>query len=799
MVKFPVFTHIKSRLKADFIQTNLKIYEKDLLAIREAENTLKEKSVAEFREIAINFRKAFHLLGETPQTLIKAFALVSEAAFRSLGMRPFDEQIIAALSMSKRQIAEMQTGEGKTLTATMPVYYCALFGKGAHVLTFNDYLAKRDANWMQPVYNLLGISVGYIQESMTTEEKKVAYNQDITYLTAKEAGFDYLRSLLVTDKDEDFRRNPYFALIDEVDSILIDESRIPLVIAGEADNFLEGDFYNISNAVGKLQPETDFQKDEYELNIFLTESGVKKIEAAIGCADIFDGNNKLLLTQVNLALHAHFLLSKDVDYIIRNGAIELVGEFTGRVMDKRRWPFGLQAAIEAKENLRIQQEGKILGKATLQRFVNTYPHLCGMTGTAKSAAEELFTFYNLPVTIIPPHKPNIRIDAEDKIFSNKEIKLQNIITEIRKVNAKGRPILVGTQTVEESEYFAKELIKKGISCEILNAKNDEKEAEIIAKAGMMNAVTISTNMAGRGTDIKLGGELGVEKEKIIQLGGLYVIGTNRFESQRIDDQLRGRAGRQGDPGSSQFFVSLEDDLLQKFGINELVPKKVWAQDCLSGVNLTIVNREVDRVQRIIEGKNFEIKKTLLKYGAFIEMQRQIIYQKRNEFLEGTFESLLKKNEPYSFDRLAQKVGKKALQLAEKQISIAIIDKYWADYLEEIDQLKQEIHLVAIGGLNPFREFQKSTTSLFERYLVEINNQIVEKLGKAEITASGVNLEKEGLKRPTSTWTYLINDNPFGDKLEMILMGNSNIGFAAGAAIWWPLLALYFMVKKWMKK
>ncbi|MBX2843751.1 MAG: accessory Sec system translocase SecA2, partial [Flammeovirgaceae bacterium] len=347
--------------------------------------------------------------------------------------------------------------------------------------------------------------------------------------------------------------------------------------------------------------------------------------------------------------------------------------------------------------------------------------------------------------------------------------------------------------------LAKELIKNGISCEILNAKNDEKEAEIIAGAGMLNAVTISTNMAGRGTDIKLGGELGIEKQKIIDLGGLSVIGTNRFESQRIDDQLRGRAGRQGDPGSSQFFVSLEDDLLQKFGINELVPKKVWNQEYLSGVNLTIVNREVNRVQRIIEGKNFEIKKTLRKYGSFIEMQRQVIYQKRNALLDNTFESQLKKNDPQTFEQIGKKVGNKALQLAEKQLSIALLDKYWADYLEEIDQLKQEIHLVAIGGLNPFREFQKSATNIFEEYLAEIEEQIVERIKRADITESGVNLDKEGLKSPTSTWTYLINDNPFGDKLEMILMGNNNIGFAAGAALWWPLLALYFMVKKFVKK
>ncbi|MBX2842862.1 MAG: accessory Sec system translocase SecA2, partial [Flammeovirgaceae bacterium] len=449
MLKIPIFSQIKKRLEADFIQTNLTIYQEDLLAVRDEENRLKEVSEENFMEIAHQFKNDFSKSTDTHHTLIQAYALASEAAFRSLKMRPFDEQIIAALAMGKRKITEMQTGEGKTLTATMPVYFNALSRKGAHVLTFNDYLAKRDALWMAPIYNLLGISVGFIQEGMSREEKQLAYEKDITYLTAKEAGFDYLRSLLLTDKREDFRKKPYFALIDEVDSILIDESRIPLVIAGEADNILGDDFYEISNAVSELISEIDFQKDEYELNVFLTEIGIKKIEKAIGCRDIFEGNNKLALTKVNLALHAHFLLNKDIDYIVRDNAIELVDEFTGRVMDKRRWPFGLQAAIEAKEQLRIQPEGKILGKTTLQHFVNTYPHLCGKTGTARSAAEELFTFYNLPVTIIPPHKPNIRTNFEDKVFSNKKIKLQQIIEEIKTVNATGRPILVGTHALIE--------------------------------------------------------------------------------------------------------------------------------------------------------------------------------------------------------------------------------------------------------------------------------------------------------------------------------------------------------------
>lgn len=791
MLHMPRF--IKKITSPGYIEEDINPYTSQLQKIRSKEAELKETSTKELKQQIHDLQKQINGL-DVEEQLIMAYALASEAAARTLNMRPYDVQIIAAIALNEGKVIEMQTGEGKTLVATMPAYLNALIGNSVHIHTFNDYLAKRDAHWMKSLYNFLEISVDCIQEKQNNQQRKQVYQNQVVYLTAKEGGFDYLKNFLATSLEEVIQKKRNFAIIDEVDSILIDEARVPLVIAGEQPDHLGISFNEITSIVRQLKQDIHFQTDEYALNIFLTDDGIKKVEQLLRCTDLYAPENEALLVKVNLTLQAEYLLQKNTDYIVRNNKIELVDEFTGRVMDNRKWPNGLQAAIEAKEGLAVQPEGKILGRTTLQHFFNTYSRTSGMTGTACPAAEEFAELYHMPVFVVPSNRTVNRIDYDDLIFQDQETKNEGVVREIEKEHLKGRPILVGTATIEESEKIADLLTSKGISVQVLNAKNDEEEAQIIAKAGMLGAVTISTNMAGRGTDIKLGGDKGEHREQILALGGLYVIGTNRFESRRIDNQLRGRAGRQGDPGASRFFISLQDDLLKKHGIDELIPQRFRNDATTAEFNHSIIRREVNRTQRIVEGKNFDIRKTLWRYASFIEVQGAIIQEKRQDIVEGEWTSLWS-GKPELYNSLIRQHGSIAVRKAEEQVALAVIDKCWADYLEEVDRIRQGIHLVAIGGLNPLREFQKQLSHHFAELMVVIDEQIVAKMGTVTITSDGIDLEKEGLKRPSSTWTYLINDNPFGDKLESMLNNAGNIGFAAGAAVLWPLLAAYFIVKK----
>lgn len=794
-----MFKRILKAFRSGYIENDLTNYYPVLRQIRERESFLKNHSDNQLKTEAIRLRQDVHQGAELTRIVGDVFGLVSEVAFRVLRMRPYDVQIIAALALYESNVIEMQTGEGKTLVATMPAFLYSLTGNGVHVHTFNDYLAKRDALWMKPVYDFLGASVGYLQEEMKQPERKEVYQRDIVYMTAKEGGFDYLRTFLVRNTRDIVQRRAGFAIIDEVDSLLIDEARIPLVIAGDFHGSKTIDLYRIAEIVGRMRRGLDFQTDQFGMNIFLTDSGIRIAEESFNCPSLFDDEFEELLVRINQSLHAHFLLRRDIDYIVNDDRIALVDEFTGRVVDNRKWPHGLQAAIEAKEKITIQPEGKIIGKSTLQHFFGMYPRICGMTGTAQPAAEEFADMYGVPVVVVPPNKPNRRIDHPDVIFPDKEMKTNAIIDEIKKVQQTGRPILVGTASIKESESIAYRLLKQGVSCRILNAKNDEEEAAIIAEAGMWGAVTISTNMAGRGTDIKLGGDAGVLRDKIIELGGLYVIGTNRFESRRIDNQLRGRSGRQGDPGEARFFISLKDDLLQKHGINQLIPKRYRNSLTLSALKKEIINREVNRAQRIIEGKNFDIRKTLWKYASFIEIQRKIVHQLRQQALDGILESIVNLYDKAFYDQLIQHHGEDAVRKAEAQITMAIIDQCWADYMEDVDLIRQSIHMVTLGGLNPFREFQKRIKTDFDELLERIDQEIMAKMKTVTITADGIDFEKEGLLGPSSTWTYLVNDNPFGDRLAMMLNASGNIGFAAGAALLWPLLSLYFIVTRQFRK
>jgi len=720
---------------------------------------LKEKSDAELMEISLELRRQASAGVPTEKLLVKAFSLVREASVRTLKMRPFDVQLLAGIALHYGALVEMQTGEGKTLAATAPAYLDALYGKGVHVLTFNDYLARRDAGWMKPLYEFLGVSVDYVQEGMDKSRRRAAYAADITYLTAKESGFDYLRSFLAESRYNLVQRPFNYAIIDEADSILIDEARIPLVIAGKTEKDRSLDPRIISGVVGSLLPDEDFSLDEYERNVFLTEKGVGVIEKTFSCGNLYEENNLHLLVDVGNALHARALLKKDIDYIIRNNKIELVDEFTGRVADSRQWPYGLQEAIEAKEGIYSEAKGQIIASVTLQNFIRQYPKISGMTGTARSSSEELLEFYGLSVAVIPTNRECIRIDHPDMIFANRSAKMDALVMEINTVHKTGRPVLIGTRSVQESEELASRLAKAGIPCTILNAKNDEREAGIIANAGRPFAVTVSTNMAGRGTDIRLGGEHEEDHDKVAALGGLYVIGTNKHESRRIDDQLRGRAGRQGDPGSTRFFISLEDDLMKQYRLKDLIPEQLYSASGADPIENKAIRRETTRAQKIIEGQNFLIRRTLQKYNVLMERQRRMIFSQRSEVLFGRLPGLFRAYLPERYENLLPVVGEPALLKAEWQVLLHFINSCWTEYLDYLSYTRESIHLVNIAGKIPISEFNKIAIEGYEKLLHNISRETLAVLEKSEITRDGIDMEKEGLKAPSSTWTYLIDDTP----------------------------------------
>ena len=776
------------RLRGGSIARDLDPYLPLLAEINRRKDELKQATDPALIRISEDLRDRTRTGVPLNDLLTEGFALVCEAARRSLGMDAFDVQIIGGMALHQGKLAEMQTGEGKTLAAVFPAYLNALTGRGVHVLTFNDYLARRDAEWMAPVYRLLGLSVGVIQEGMSREDRQRAYRSDITYATAKEAGFDFLRDRLCRDEKDLVHRPFHLAIVDEADSILIDEARVPLVVAG-ATGGPEISPYRMAEIAGDLDQGIDFETDEYARNVYMTESGLDRVEAGLGCGNLHAPENLPLLTDLNCALHAQVLPHRDVDYIVRDEKIEIVDEFTGRVAKDRYWPDGLQAAIEAKEGLPIHPQGTILGSIALQHFVRSYPTVCGMTATAQPAAEEFNEFYGLRIVVIPPNRPCIRTDHPDVVFTHKAAKHRALVEEVARVHAMGRPILVGTSSVEESDHLALTLREAGIACDVLNAKKDEKEAGIIAQAGSLGAVTISTNMAGRGTDIRLGGEQGQKREEVVALGGLYVIGTNRHESLRVDNQLRGRAGRQGDPGASRFFISLEDYLIKRYGIDALIPPRYRPQKGNDPIDNPVVRREIARAQRIVEGQNFEIRKTLWRYSSLIEQQRKPVHQWREDVLLG-------QESPHPFEihaperylALRETVDDAVLKNVEKQITLAVTDQCWCEYLAQIAHIREGIHLVSVSGQNALEEFHKLANRAFEELRDRIGGEIARTFASVEVTAGGVDLEKEGLQAPASTWTYLVNDNTFGNKLEMLLVGNRNIGFAAVAAFMWgPLL------------
>ncbi|MDQ3589553.1 MAG: preprotein translocase subunit SecA, partial [Actinomycetota bacterium] len=566
--------------------------------------------------------------GETLDDILpEAFAVVRETARRTLGMRPFDVQVMGGIVLHQGKIAEMKTGEGKTLAATMPVYLNALSGKGVHIVTVNDYLARRDANWMGEIYEFLGLKVGLIQESMGFEERKEAYSSDLTYGTNAQFGFDYLRDNIATSTDQLVQRELNFAIVDEVDSILIDEARTPLIISGLPESAADI-YYRFAAIVPRLKAGVDYEVDEKKRQVAPTESGVEKVEKALGVENLYDDVNTNLVNHLNQALRAHTLFHNDVEYIVRDGQVFIVDEFTGRVLEGRRYSEGLHQAIEAKEGVEIREENQTVATITIQNYFRQYEKLSGMTGTAATEADEFMHIYKMEVVSIPTHKEMIRDDKDDLVYGSKKAKYGSVVDDIVERNRKGQPVLVGTVSVDVSEHLSGLLKRRGIKHNVLNAKHHEREAEIIAEAGERGAVTIATNMAGRGTDIKLGAG-------VPELGGLYVLGTERHESRRIDNQLRGRSGRQGDPGESRFYLSFEDDLLRLFGGQRMqgIIDRIGLEEDVP-IEAGMISNSVRRAQEQVESRNFQARKRILEYDDVLNKQREVIYAIRRDILMG---------------------------------------------------------------------------------------------------------------------------------------------------------------------
>jgi len=668
--------------------------------------------------------------------LLEVIAITAVVGARMLGLTMFDVQLRGTLALARGKIVEMQTGEGKTLAAVPAIASYAREGQGVHVMTVNDYLARRDARWMGPIYEFLGLSVGCIQQGMGIEERRRAYACDITYATANEVGFDYLRDQLALYPRDQVHRPFAVAVIDEADSLLIDEARVPLVIAG-GDSGQVPLAHRVDSLVRGFRRSLHYSLDEYGRNIGLTDAGIQAVESSLGCGNLFAEENLPLLAAVQNSLHAHALLRRDVDYLVKDGEIKSVDEFKGRIVQERRWPAGLHTAIEVKEGVAPKTQGRILGSITMENLIALYPQVCGMTGTAATQAEEFRKIYGLEVEVIPTNRPVIRVDHPDVLFRTKQEKEDAVIREIHNVHHSGRPILVGTVSVEESERLSNRL--QDIPHQVLNARSEEKEAGIIAHAGERGALTISTNMAGRGTDIPLG-------KGVAELGGLYVIGTNRHESRRIDNQLRGRAGRQGDPGGSRFLISREDDLLVKFGIDH--PRLQY---------------DAEGIQRLVEGQNLDNRQFLHKYEIVIEGQRLAIQERRQAILVGATSSSSE---------------------LERLVALNTIDDLWSEHLASVKELQEGTPWISYGGGDPLFEYLKSVHALFGNLQTRITEEIPKRLAGAG--AGGFGASQRG-----ATWTYLTSDQAF-DSFGVQMRKARNIGYGAAALVYGPfsLLGLF---------
>ncbi|ETS93793.1 MULTISPECIES: preprotein translocase subunit SecA [Veillonella] len=716
--------------------------------------------------------------------LPEAFAVVREASKRVLGMRHFDTQMIGGIALHRGNISEMRTGEGKTLVATLPVYLNALTGKGVHVVTVNDYLATRDSEWMGKLYKFLGLSVGLIVANLDYNQRKEAYSCDITYGTNNEFGFDYLRDNMVSDASQMVQRPLNYAIVDEVDSILIDEARTPLIISGPGQRSTDN-YYKLAKIVPHLVKDEDYTIDEKQKTIAPTDSGIAKVEKMLGVENLYDSENIELNHLLGASLRAYAMMHRDVDYVVKDNEVVIVDEFTGRLMFGRRYSDGLHQAIEAKEGLQVERESQTLASITFQNYFRMYEKLAGMTGTAKTEEKEFNDIYGLDVLPIPPNKPLARVDLPDQIFKTKAAKYRAVVRNAVERHQKGQPILIGTTSITQSEELSDMLLRAGVPHKVLNAKHHEKEAEIVADAGQMGMVTIATNMAGRGTDISLG-------EGVAELGGLAILGTERHESRRIDNQLRGRAGRQGDPGSSQFFLSLEDDLMRIFGadnISGIMDKLGMEED--EPIEHSLITKSIERAQKKVEDHNYNIRKYVLEYDDVMNQQREVLYEQRrrilcNESLRETIDEMINKLVTESVDTYAdeklypeewdyeglykhlsqyfltedimsaqdmeeysrQDLLERLLDIAheeyqdrvdmlgeamfgqlEKAIMLRVVDNKWMEHLDNMDMLREGIGLRAYGQKNPLVEYKFEAYEMFQRMIEAIQDETIMALYK----------------------------------------------------------------------
>ncbi len=821
-----LFTRTFSKIFKSSNQQELDKIRNIIEAINNKENEIQSLNESNFKEKTFNLKKNAQNGSININELIpETFALVREAAKRTLGERHYDVQLAGGLILHSGKIAEMKTGEGKTLVSTLPAYLNSLTGKGVHIVTVNDYLAKRDSEWMGKVFNYLGVSTGCITNGLDDFTRKKNYLGDITYATNNELGFDYLRDNMKYELEEMVQRGHNFCIVDEVDSILIDESRTPLIISGKLED--KTTLYVTSNEFISHLQKSDFELDEKNKNAILTDKGIDKIEKLaiqkkiLKNNNFYDPANLNLVHHVNQALKANLLFKKDTDYIVRDDKVQIIDEFTGRVLDGRRFSDGLHQAIEAKENVKVEEENQTLASITYQNYFRLYKKLSGMTGTAMTESEEFFDIYNLPVVSIPTNKKMLRKDFNDQIFRTEKEKYSAIINKIIDCNKKGQPVLVGTTSIEKSEKISSYLNDKKISHNVLNAKQHEKEASIIAEAGKTNAVTIATNMAGRGTDIKLGGnkdfirdgkkenkeEIIINEDKVKNLGGLFIIGTERHESRRIDNQLRGRAGRQGDPGSTIFYISLQDELMRIFGgdsIDGMLQKLGLKEN--ESINHPWINKAMERAQKKVETRNFDIRKTLIKFDDVMNDQRQVIFSQRlkilkekniDEILKDFFEEILvnlntvrenfqksgdeknyltetkiitgniinddellklgklkesefnKNIQNLYFDKKNSRInilGENQNNNLEKKIFLQIIDFSWRSHLQYLEQLRQVIGLRQYGQKDPLSEFKKEAFVLFEGLLLKIKNDLIKFLLNLNIVVSSEETREENQEK-----------------------------------------------------
>jgi preprotein translocase subunit SecA len=752
------------------IEYDLRAYEGILRAIRSID--LSGKGTEDLRRDAAVLRERIRAADDPDEGLAPLFALVAEGFRRLLGMQPFDAQLIAGVAMHRGKLVQMQTGEGKTLAAVFTACLRAMRGGGVHVFTANDYLAARDAEWMRPVYELAGLRVASVGAHAHAAGRRRAYAADVTYCTAREAGFDYLRDGLCHDPASVVHRGFGMVIVDEADFILIDEARVPLVIAGtgEEDPL---DPRRADEVARMLLPGADYAVDREGRRISIHLRAHRRIETELGISGIHEERGADCFARIYAALHARELLRRDVDYVVKDGRIALVDELTGRIADRRQWPWGIQAALEAKEGLAIRPEGRVYGSITIAHLVALYAERAAMTATAVTAAGELAECYGLATVIIPTVKPVARRDEPDALFATRGGKTEALVREIAGAHAAGRPVLVGTGSVKESRELAESLRGAGVACEVLNAQNDEREAELIAAAGRLGAVTISTNMAGRGTDIRLGGD-----PRVLALGGLSVIGTNRHESRRVDDQLRGRAGRQGEPGSSRFFVSLEDPLFERYGVREFLPQGGAASTDVPGRADPKVLREIDRAQAIIEGQHHVMRRNLRKYSRLVELDRLQVRRMRDEALHG--------------DRLPPEIEESLASAPPDARAQAVdallcrLDRFWSDHLLLVEEVREGIHLVRYAGRDPGIEYLRRVGDAFEAGLSGVVEDIASACARLPADPDALRHEQAAAGRPSSTWTYQVDDEgtvPF----TVGAIASSNIGATAFTA--GPLMLL----------